>query len=265
MDIAGYLASVLIGVSLGLIGGGGSILTVPVLVYLFGIDAFLATAYSLFIVGSTSIVGSISYFKKELVNIKTVIVFGIPSIVSVFLTRAFIVPIIPQELFNIGSFTLTKGMLLMLFFAILMLFASYSMIKKGKDEGYLSSEMPVASTFLIIIQGLLVGSVTGLVGAGGGFLIIPALVNLLRLEMKIAIGTSLLIIALNSLFGFTISATHISVDWIFLFKILALAIIGVLIGSFISQKIDGKKLKPAFGWFVLVMGIFIIIKEVLLH
>src|SRR5690554_604903 len=129
MDIGGYLASVFIGMALGLIGGGGSILTVPVLVYLFQIDAVLGTAYSLFVLGTTSVIGSFSYFTKGLVNVKTAIVFGIPSIISVFLTRVFIVPAIPMEIFNLGSLTVTKSMLLMLLFAILMIFASYSMIK----------------------------------------------------------------------------------------------------------------------------------------
>lgn len=265
MDIIGYIASIFIGISLGLIGGGGSILTVPVLVYLFGIDALLATAYSLFIVGSTSVVGSLSYFKKGLVNIKTAIIFGIPSIIAVFLTRTYVVPAIPEEVFSIAAFTVTKNILLMLLFAILMIFASYSMIRKCKGEDCLPTDTPTSSTLLIVIQGIFVGFVTGLIGAGGGFLIIPALVNLLRLEFKKAIGTSLVIIALNSLFGFAISVTHYTIDWIFLFKILALAITGVLIGSYLSKKIDGKKLKPAFGWFVLLMGIYIIIKETLLH
>lgn len=264
MDIAGYIASIFIGIALGLIGGGGSILTVPVLVYLFSVDAVLATAYSLFVVGTTSAIGSFSYFSKGLVNIRTAIVFGIPSIIAVFLTRAYIVPVIPQEIFNIGNFTVTKSMLLMLLFAVLMIFASYSMIKKCKGEDCLPTDTPTASTLLIIIQGMFVGLVTGLIGAGGGFLIIPALVNLLRLEFKKAIGTSLIIIALNSLFGFAISVTHYTIDWIFLLKILALAITGVLIGSYLSKKIDGKKLKPAFGWFVLVMGIYIIIKETII-
>ena len=263
MDIAGYLASILIGISLGLIGGGGSILTVPVLVYLFHIDAVLATAYSLFIVGTTSVVGSFSYFKKGLVNFRKAVAFGIPSIIAVFLTRAFIVPAIPQEIFSIGSFIITKNIFLMLLFAVLMFFASYSMIKKCKGEDCLPSKTAPKRTSLVIIQGLFVGIVTGLIGAGGGFLIIPALVNLLHLDIKKAIGTSLVIIAVNSLFGFAVSATHLTVEWIFLLKILALAIIGVLIGSFISKKIDGKKLKPAFGWFVLSMGIYIMIKEII--
>lgn len=264
MDIAGYLASIFIGISLGLIGGGGSILTVPVLVYLFSVDAVLATAYSLFIVGNTSVVGSISYFKKGLVDIKTAVVFGIPSIAAVFLTRAFIVPAIPNEIFSVGNFSVTKSILLMLLFAVLMILASSRMIKKCTDCNEDEKQIQQINYPLSFLQGTFVGLVTGLIGAGGGFLIIPALVNLLKLPMKTAIGTSLLIISINSLTGFLFSLHHTIIDWKFLLVISSIAIIGILIGSFISTKIDGKKLKPAFGWFVLVMGIYIIIKETLL-
>ncbi|MBS1775871.1 MAG: sulfite exporter TauE/SafE family protein [Bacteroidetes bacterium] len=264
MDIAGYLASIFIGVALGLIGGGGSILTVPVLVYLFSVDAVLATAYSLFIVGNTSVVGSISYFKKGLVDIKTAVVFGIPSIAAVFLTRAFIVPAIPNEIFSVGNFSVTKSILLMLLFAVLMILASSRMIKKCTDCNEDEKQIQQINYPLSFLQGTFVGLVTGLIGAGGGFLIIPALVNLLKLPMKTAIGTSLLIISINSLTGFLFSLHHTIIDWKFLLVISSIAIIGILIGSFISTKIDGKKLKPAFGWFVLVMGIYIIIKETIL-
>lgn len=265
MSIAGYLASVFIGMALGLIGGGGSILTVPVLVYLFSIDTVVATVYSLFIVGTTSVIGSFSYFKKGLVNIKTTVVFGIPSVISVFLTRTFIVPAIPPEIFSIGSYTVTKSILLMLLFAILMILASYSMIKKGKT---LADEIPQKKRFhypLVFAEGIFVGIVTGLIGAGGGFLIIPALVNFLRLPMKTAVGTSLVIISINSLIGFLFSLSHTSVDWHLLLMITSIAIAGILIGSYLSTKIDGKKLKPALGWFVLVMGIYIIARETILR
>lgn len=264
MDTLGYIASVFIGISLGLIGGGGSILTVPVLVYLFGAEAALATVYSLFIVGMTSAAGSVSYFKKGLINLKTALVFGVPSIAAVFLTRIYIVSAIPEEILTLNNFTFTKNMMLMLVFAVLMISASYSMLKKCRGEDCLPSENHKVKSGAVIFQGVFVGFVTGLIGAGGGFLIIPALVNLLRLDIKKAIGTSLFIIALNSLFGFGVSVSHSVIDWNLILKILGLAISGVFIGSWLSTKIDGKKLKPAFGWFVLVMGIYIIIKETVL-
>ena len=263
MDVLGYLASIFIGIALGLIGGGGSILTVPVLVYLFNIDAVLGTAYSLFIVGTTSIVGSFSSFRKKLVNLRTAVVFGIPSILSVFLTRAYIVPAIPAEIFSIGDYTVTKSMLLMLLFALLMISASYSMIKKGKIA---SNEILQKQRFnypLILAEGSIVGVLTGLVGAGGGFLIIPALVILSKLPMEEAVGTSLVIIGAKSFIGFFGESSDM-IDWLFLLKVTAFAITGIFIGMALSKKINGEKLKPAFGWFVLVMGIYIIIKETLL-
>lgn len=261
MEILGYIASIFIGIALGLIGGGGSILTVPVLVYLFAVDTVAATAYSLFIVGLTSAVGSISYFKNRLVNIKTAIIFGIPSIIAVFLTRAYIVPAIPKEVFSIGDFLVTKSILLMILFAILMIAASYSMIKKTKkneneNEGEQKFNYPV-----ILIEGAVVGILTGLVGAGGGFLIIPALVILSKLPMKEAVGTSLVIIAAKSLIGFFGEGAETFIDWPLLLKVSTFAIVGIFIGTLLSKKVDGAKLKPAFGWFVLIMGIYIIIKE----
>ena len=263
MEYIGYLASILIGVALGLIGGGGSILTVPVLVYLFAIEPVLATAYSLFIVGLTSAVGSITYFKKGLVNIKTAIVFGIPSIIAVFSTRAFIVPAIPKEIFTVSGFTLTKDVFLMLLFAVIMVFASYTMIKKDKKNAEYAGEQQFNYP-LILIEGAIVGVVTGLVGAGGGFLIIPALVILSRLPMKEAVGTSLVIIAAKSLIGFFGESNESAIAWTFLATISAFAIVGIFIGASLSKRIDGAKLKPAFGWFVLIMGIYIITKELFL-
>ena len=265
MELLGYIAAIIIGISLGLIGGGGSILTVPVLVYLFKIDAVLATTYSLFIVGLTSAIGSYSYFKKQLVNIKTAIVFGIPSIVAVFLTRAFIVPAIPSNIGTIGNLLVTKSILLMILFAALMIAASYSMIKKQTKAIETKSEKPQFNYPMILLEGAIVGVLTGLVGAGGGFLIIPALVVLSKLPMKEAIGTSLVIIAAKSLIGFFGEGGDVTIDWKFISILSTFAIIGIIIGTQLSKKIDGNKLKPAFGWFVLVMGIYIIIKETLIH
>jgi hypothetical protein len=264
MEIIGFVASVLVGISLGLIGSGGSILMVPILVYLFKIDVVTATTYSLLIVGFTSFIGSISYFTKGLVHQKIVLLFGIPSIISVFLTRNYVLPSIPESILNFGNFTLTKGLLLLLLFACLMIAASYSMLRKSTNESQQNDNASNKNIIPIVLQGLFVGFITGLIGAGGGFLIIPVLVHFLKLDIKQAIGTSLLIIALNSTFGFIISSTQFHFDWIFIVSILALSTLGVLIGNLLSKKIDGKKLKPAFGWFVLIMGIFIIVKELFL-
>jgi uncharacterized protein len=262
MEISGYFAAVLIGVSLGLIGGGGSILTVPVLVYLLGVSPVMATAYSLFIVGSTSLVGAYSKFKSGTVSMQAAIVFGIPSIAAVFLTRKFLIPAIPEVIFTIGGLPVTKSLLLMLIFAVMMVFASVSMIrnKGGKEQletGELKFTYPV-----ILIEGIVVGFLTGLVGAGGGFLIIPALVLLSRLPMKMAVGTSLLIIAAKSLIGFIGDMANYEMDWRLLIIVTALSVAGIFIGNFFCNKIDGAKLKKGFGWFVLFMGIYIIIKEV---
>lgn len=262
--LAGFIAAIFIGISLGLIGGGGSILTVPVLVYLFSVEPVVATAYSLFIVGITSAVGSVSYFKNGLVNIRTAIVFGIPSIISVFLTRAYVVPSIPDEVFSIGSLTVTKPLLMMILFAILMVFASFSMIKKDKKKKVELVQKQEFNYPLILVEGLVVGLLTGLVGAGGGFLIIPALVVLSKLPMKEAVGTSLVIIAAKSLIGFFGEDFSEAIDWTFLMTISAFAIVGIFIGMILAKRIDGAKLKPAFGWFVLVMGIYIIVKELFL-
>ena len=262
MEVIGYIASLAIGISLGLIGGGGSILTVPVLVYLFRVQPIMATAYSLFIVGATSLVGSFPKYKRGEINLKTAIIFGIPSIVAVFATRAFIVPAIPDEIFNIGDFVVTKSLLMMLLFAVLMVFASISMIidkEKPIDDAAAKQKFNYP---LILVEGIVVGILTGLVGAGGGFLIIPALVLLSKLPMKQAVGTSLLIIAVKSLVGFTGDPGKSSMDWPLLLSVTALAIVGIFIGNILSKKVSASNLKKGFGWFVLVTGVYIIVKEI---
>lgn len=261
MEIAGYIISLLIGVALGLFGGGGSILTVPVLVYLFRIQPIIATAYSLFIVGSTSLVGGYSKYKKGEVNFKTAAAFGLSSTIVVFLTRAFVVPIIPDQIFSVNGWIITKSILIMLLFATLMIVASFSMItgkKKAKKTEAFSGSF---NMYKILMQGALVGFVTAIVGAGGGFLIIPALVILAGLSMKDAVGTSLIIIAANSLTGFIGDFGHSEINWVFLITITSIAVAGTFIGNFLSKKISSENLKKSFGWFVLVIGIYIIVKE----
>jgi len=264
MEVIGYLAAILIGLSLGLIGGGGSILTVPVLVYLVGVEPVLATAYSLFVVGTTALIGAISKYRRGLVSIKTAAVFAVPSFVAVYITRAFIVPAIPETIFSLGSFILTKDIAIMVFFAVIMLIASLSMMRKRKGGVSNEGEELVFNVPMIVLEGVVVGVLTGLVGAGGGFLIIPALVLFARLPMKLAVGTSLTIIAVKSLIGFLgdLQGGQV-IDWTFLSLFTAMAVIGIFLGNYLTRFISGQKLKKGFGWFVLVMAVYILLKELL--
>ena len=263
LELLGYAGAILMGLSLGLIGGGGSILTVPILVYLFSVDAVLATAYSLFVVGLTSLIGSFSHMRLGNIHWRTAIVFGIPSIISVYLTRAYVVPAIPDPVFHLGNAAVSKAHAILLLFAVIMLLASYSMIRKRVVMENEEAE-PRYNYPLILLEGIVVGAVTGLVGAGGGFLIIPALVLLAKLPMKQAVGTSLIIIAAKSLIGFTgdLKGNKV-IDWRFLLIFSLIAMVGIIAGSMLSRNISNEKLKPAFGWFVLVMGVYIIAKEMM--
>lgn len=261
MEFFGYFASILIGITLGLIGGGGSILTVPILVYLFHIDPENATSYSLFIVGITALVGSYRHYRLGNLQVLSALYFAIPSLLSLLFVRKLVLPKIPETLFSINQLEVTKNLLIMIVFAILMMAASVSMIRKSKGDP-IEKKLNIPRLAFI---GFLVGLVTGFLGAGGGFLIIPALLFFGNLQMKQAIGTSLLIIFINSLIGFTGDLINgMTIHYPLLFSITTIAIIGMFIGTQLSKKIDGAKLKPAFGWFVLVMGIYIISKELFL-
>lgn len=263
-EILGYVGAVSIGVILGLIGGGGSILTVPILTYVLLIDPVMATAYSLFVVGTTSLVGTIRNAQKKMIDWKTGIVFAIPAFISVYATRKFIIPAIPDELFTIQDFTLNKGDGIMVLFGIIMLLASYSMIRNKTRPADAPEKPKDPKPFnfpAILAEGLVVGVLTGLVGAGGGFLIIPALVLLAKIPMKTAVATSLFIIATKSLIGFVGDVQNLDIDWTFLLSFTGLSIIGIFLGIYLNKFIPGKSLKKAFGWFVLIMGIYIILRE----
>lgn len=263
MEIYGYIASIFMGLSLGMIGGGGSILTVPILVYLFTVDPVLATAYSLFIVGLTALVGGFSYLKKGEVDLKTGFIFAVPSFIGVYLTRAYVIPQLPDPVFSVGTVAISKPLLIMAVFAVLMLLASISMIKTKKQESKTKEFSTAQRTLLISAEGLIVGTITGFVGAGGGFLIIPALVVLVGMPMKIAVGTSLFIIAAKSLIGFIGDVQHqASIDWQLLFTIAGIAILGLFVGMTLTKRVSEKALKKGFGIFVLIMGSFILIDQI---
>jgi len=259
MELIGYFVSILIGVSLGLIGSGGSILTVPLLVYFFHVAPLLATTYSLAIVGLSSIAGVISRLKQKLIDFKTIFIFGIPSIIGVFSSRKYLLPAIPEQIYGGAHFILTKSHFIMLFFATLMLIAALSMIL-GKNKEEEEGVLPVYG-FTLMLVGFCEGSLTGIVGAGGGFLIIPALVILAKLPMKKAIATSLIIISIKSLVGFSGDLLHTAVDLSFLSKIILLATTGIITGNYLNKKMDGTKLKKGFGFFVLAMALIIFIEQ----
>lgn len=257
MDIIGYIAALIIGVSLGLLGGGGSILTVPVMVYLFGVEPVLAAAYSLFIVGLSSLIGAVGKLKEGLINIKVALLFGLPSMLSVFLVRKFLVPAIPEIIIQTQDFSVVKSDFLMFLFAMLMILASRSMIKQ-KNPG--QTPQKSVGYGLILLMGMGEGVISGLVGAGGGFIIIPALVLFCRIPMKSAIGTSLLIISVKSLIGFLGDVSNYEIDWILLVSVSLLAGAGIFIGNRLSKMIEAEKLKKGFGYFILAMAAFILFK-----
>jgi len=259
VEIAGYLAALLIGVSMGLIGGGGSILTVPILVYLFHISPTHAISYSLFIVGFTSLIGAVRNYRRNLVNLKTVGLFGISSITTVFISRKFIILFLPEVFFKNNGFEVTHSLFVMVVFALLMFTAAMFMIKSKQGAGKPHYRKPL----VLMLFGLGIGLVTGFLGAGGGFLLVPALVIFMNLPIKEAIGTSLMIIALNSLIGFLGDFGLHPIKWNFLLIFTAIAIGGMYLGLYFNKKVDSIKLKKGFGWFIMAMAFFIIIKEFL--
>jgi uncharacterized membrane protein YfcA len=265
LHFVGLFLATIVGITLGLVGSGGSILTVPILVSVYGIEPEMAFVYSLFIVGSTATIGSIRAFSEKQIDFYIAFSFGVTSIISVYLTRVFLVPSLPKVLFEIGSFKLSKDIYLLLLFAILMLMASITMIRRNnylvdKNLGWLESN----KRMIFILSGAGIGMITGLVGAGGGFLIIPILFLIGRLPMNKAVGTSLLIISMNSLVGFASNfQLNLKIDWYFLLVFSFFTIFGIFLGNFLSHFIDSQKLKRIFGLFVMVLGLYIIISSLI--
>jgi len=265
LEIAGYTTALLIGISLGMIGGGGSILTVPVLVYLMNVDPLSATTYSLFIVGTSSLAGGIRAYSRNYVDFKAITEFGFPSIVSVFIARHYILPIIPSHFFYLGSLEITRDRLLMLLFALLMFVAAFSIIidKSGSRQDDTTRKEWYGKAFQLVLSGLLVGLITGLLGAGGGFLIIPILVLYIKLPMKTAVGTSLMIIAINSLFGFLFSLKQPSMDWKMLILFSVISTAGIFIGNRFAEKIAENVVKKISGWFIFSMAVYVVFRELI--
>ena len=261
-EILGYIGALIVGLVLGLIGGGGSILTVPILVYFLGFSPVVATAYSLFVVGSTALVGTLRNLKQNQIDFKTALVFATPSIITVYMVRRLVIPNMPEVIFTIGDFKLTNSLFIMLLFAFIMLLAGWSMIKsKDIQNDTVIKKFDNNHYFAIGTQAIGIGVLVGLVGAGGGFLIVPALVLLVKLPIKKAISTSLFIIAIQSLIGFLGDIKTLSIDWPFLIAFTVISIFGIFVGLALSKKISAKGLKKAFGYFTIIMSIYILYKE----
>jgi hypothetical protein len=257
--MTGYLLAILVGLSLGLIGGGGSILTIPILVYCFRIDPVIASTYSLFVIGVTSLTGAFSHYQRGNVNFKVAMIFGVPSLIVVFIMRKWIMPMVPQHLLTIGSFELTKSVLLMTVFAAFMVLASVSMIRQ-RNEQVITGEINYKK---LVWLAVLVGFITGFIGIGGGFLIIPSLILFAGLSMKKAVGTSLTIMTISSLIGVLGDISrHEPINYSFLTAFTAFAITGILIGCYLTKYVKDHRLKPAFGWFILCIGVFVLFSAI---
>jgi uncharacterized membrane protein YfcA len=259
MVFIAYFLALLVGLVLGLLGGGGSILTVPILVYVLGLTPVAATAYSLFIVGVSALVGAQRFFQRGDINFKVSLYFAIPSLIGVYFCRKWIVPNLPDTILFFDLFSFQKNTFILVFFGLIMLLASLSMFFSWK----LSAKNRDNNFLLIALDGIIVGIITGFVGAGGGFLIIPALLFLTNVSMKEAVGTSLLIIAIKSILGFTAELSN-AIDWNLLLLFTAFSALGIFIGSYYSKFINGSLLKKSFGIFVMLMAIAILIKELFL-
>jgi len=260
-ELETFIASLGIGLSLGFMGAGGSILTIPVFVYVLKKDPLSSGVYSMFVVGMSSMAGTVQSIFNKLVDFKVAVTFGLPSIAGVLVARKLIFPLIPEQLFSVGSFSVSKNMLFMLCLSLLMFLSALRMLKPTLNNKGDWEEFDKPATALLLLRGFMVGTITGLLGIGGGFLIVPALYFLAKLPVKTAVGTALVIIMINSLFSFLTSYSSMNLDWFLLVKFSLGAIIGIVIGTRLSQKIPGDYLKKIFGWFVLSISFYIVYKE----
>lgn len=260
LEIIGYFLALFVGLVIGTLGGGGSILAVPILVVFFQMEPQNATVYSLFIVGVTSLFGAIQHFKSKLINPLNTLLFGIPAVISISITRLLIVPSIPEQ-FHMGNFIFEKNTFIMLLFAILMVLASIPMIRGQKEHPGTKKNRPT----ILVIFGAIIGFISGLVGAGGGFMIIPSLSIFMKVPIKNAIATSIVIIAINSLSGFTaeLFTPNLKLNWVILLGFTLIATAGLIIGLKLNHRIQSARLKKGFGIFVLLVGISILVMEIL--
>lgn len=246
MLVVAVALAVLVGVSLGLLGGGGSILTVPILRYVLGIEAHRAVALSLLVVGTTSLAALVPHARKGRVRWRTAVIFGSAGMLGAFLSG------------RVAHYVPAAALLVL--FGVMMLVTAVAMLRGKNAVAPLAlRELPVVK---VLGEGLVVGAVTGLVGAGGGFLVVPALVLLGGLPMDVAIGTSLLVIAMKSLAGFVGFLGHTPIDWTLALWVSSAAVVGSVVGGVLAGKVPPQRLRSAFGWFVVAMAFFILGQEV---
>jgi uncharacterized membrane protein YfcA len=261
MEFVGYFALIGIGMILALIGGGGSLLSVPILVYLFSLDVVTASSYSLFIVGTTSLVGARLKQKEQRVDMQSASIFSACSVVAIFFTRKWIVPRIPEEILFFDHFPITKRVLMLGIFALLAIASALAILLKNNLP---SPSRGRSGLKLLIPVSFSIGILVGFVGVGGGFLILPSLSFFARLPFKIAVRTTLLVIGFSSLLGFLGDVMNREINWIFLLLITCLATLGMIIGNFYSSRISAKYLRESFGWIILTIAIGILVIEIFL-
>lgn len=258
MIFIGGIFAILMGMILSLIGAGGSIMTVPILVYILGLPATIATSYSLFIVGSTALVGAFTYWRRGEIFIQKSLMFAGPALIAVWCTRTIFLPAMPQMLLGVAL-----DHWIMLLFSFLMLVAAALMFKsKNEISNATTTKISTSEIFKLMISSTSVGFITGIVGAGGGFLIIPSLVAIFKFTIKQSVGTSLVVIAINSFVGFVGDySTGITLDWLLLISFIVCTVSGIFIGSKISHHLNAKNIKLFFSFFSLVLGISILIHQ----
>lgn len=258
--VFGYLGAILIGIILGLSGGGGALIATPVLVYLFHIEPFVATGYSLFLVAISASIGAVQNIRKQTVDYNAALFYGIPSVITVYLIRRFVIPNLPSTIISTQYFSVSKNHLLLFILAVVMFGAAYKMITD--DSQPVADEKREPNRLMLVLYAVLIGSFLGLVGAGGGFLIVPVLVYLGNVPLKKAVGTSLVLVSINSIIGFTGDLhSNTNMDWKFLFTFAAFSVGGVLIGTYLSNFVEPQKLRKYFGWFILIVAIYIVARE----
>jgi uncharacterized membrane protein YfcA len=261
LHILGYIGATLTGIVLGLLGGGGALLSIPVLVYLFHIEPQLATSYSLILIAISASSGAYQNIRKKLIDYNAALYYGIPSVISVYIVRRWVMPNLPKVILTIGDYKLDKNLFILIILAIVMFIAAYKMIT-AKNAGDDETEHKVDHWRLAFFA-VLIGAFLGLVGAGGGFLMVPALMYFANVHTKKAIGTSLLLVSINSFIGFAGDLrSHVQIEWPFFFTFLFFSIAGVLIGHYLATYIHNNRLRRYFGWFILITAVFIIAKEV---